>query len=306
MMTLLFGCGKRKEYIHGYIDAELAYMSSSKSGKLAVLNLERGDLVKNEDLLFELEKEPEKSALEQGQKKVEESRARLENAEKGQRPTELEAIESKIIQAKARYDLAQLTWQRQVDLVKAKAAPQSAVDTAKKDMDEIKGQIDELEATLKTAKLGSRIDEIVAARAQLQQAEADLERLQWEYDQKTVKSSVYGSVFDTYFEIGEKVAAFKPVLSLLVPTEIRAIFFVSEPELSQIKIGQKFEITCDGCKKKFLATISFIAPQAEFTPPVIYGRERRSDLVFRVEGKLDLEDAVQMHLGMPIEVKLIK
>lgn len=306
IMSLLWGCrNDKRSHMQGYVDAELAYMSSSKGGKLMVFNLDRGDEIKVGDVLFELEEQPEKSMLELGVKKVEESKARLENAEKGQRPTELEALESKVIQAQARYDLAVMMWQRQENLVKQKAIDQATVDRAKREMDESQGLLEETKANLETAKLGARVDEIKAAKAQLEQAEADLVRLQWEYDQKVVKSWVNASIFDKYFEVGENVGAFKPVVSLFVPDKIRAIFFVSEVELNKLKVGQKVRILCDNCRKDIEATISFISPQAEYTPPVIYSTERRSELVFRVEAKFNKEDEMKMNLGMPIEAILI-
>lgn len=292
--------------MQGYVDAQLAYMSSSKGGKLVDFTLQRGDLVKEGDLLFTLEEEPEKSALALGQQKVKEDTARLANAEKGQRPTELEALEAKVTQAQSKYDLSKIMYQRQKNLVEQQAVDQATVDRAKQDMDSSSGALEEAKANLATGKLGSRIDEIKAAKAQLQQAEADLARLQWEYDQKVVKSSVHGSVFDKYFELGENVAAYKPVLSLLIPEEVKAIFFVSEQELSQLRVGQKIGIICDNCRKDIEATISFISPQAEYTPPVIYSTERRDELVFRVEAKFSEEDAVKMNLGLPIEAKLLK
>lgn len=307
-MTLLCGCGNEKRnHIQGYVDAELAYMSSSKGGKLMTLKLDKGDLVKIGDVLFELEEQPEKAELEFGKRKVEESKARLENVQKGLRPTELEALESKIVQAEAKVALTKVMYKRQKNLVEQKAVDQATVDRAKRELDESEAEVKEAKANLETAKLGARIDEIKAAKNVLEETEAELEKLQWEYEQKTVKSAVDARVFDTYFELGENVAAFKPVLSLLVPSEIKAIFFVSEEELGQLKLGQKIEISCDNCeKKKIIATVSFISPQAEYTPPVIYSTERRSDLVFRVEGKFDPEEAVKMHLGMPIEIKIIK
>ena len=52
------------------------------------------------------------------------------------------------------------------------------------------------------------------------------------------------------------------------------------------------------------ATITFIAPQAEFTPPVIYSKESRAKLVFLVEAKPAASDAMRLHPGQPVDVKL--
>ena len=50
--------------------------------------------------------------------------------------------------------------------------------------------------------------------------------------------------------------------------------------------------------------ITFISPQAEYTPPVIYSRETRTKLVFLIEARPTPDDAVKLHPGQPLEVTL--
>jgi HlyD family secretion protein len=50
--------------------------------------------------------------------------------------------------------------------------------------------------------------------------------------------------------------------------------------------------------------VSFVAPQAEFTPPVIYSKDSRAKLVFLVEARPAVQDASKLHPGMPVDVKL--
>ncbi len=80
-------------------------------------------------------------------------------------------------------------------------------------------------------------------------------------------------------------------------------FFVDERYLGTVRIGQKVSVKCDGCPAPVAAQISFISPQAEFTPPVIYSREERAKLVFLIEARPTLEDAPKLHPGQPMEVK---
>jgi HlyD family secretion protein len=62
-------------------------------------------------------------------------------------------------------------------------------------------------------------------------------------------------------------------------------------------------ITCDGCPPNLTARISFVASQAEFTPPVIYSRDERAKLVFRVEALPDQPEALRV--GQPIAVFVV-
>jgi HlyD family secretion protein len=62
-------------------------------------------------------------------------------------------------------------------------------------------------------------------------------------------------------------------------------------------------VRCDGCGKPIDAAIRFIAPQAEFTPPVIYSLQNRANLVFLVEAWPRAPSAA-LHPGLPVDVML--
>ena len=73
------------------------------------------------------------------------------------------------------------------------------------------------------------------------------------------------------------------MVSLLPPANVKLRFFVPQARRPGIAAGQSVRITCDGCPANLTARITFVASQAEFTPPVIYSRDERAKLVFRVE-----------------------
>jgi HlyD family secretion protein len=59
----------------------------------------------------------------------------------------------------------------------------------------------------------------------------------------------------------------------------------------------------DGVGVPFAGKVSFISPQAEFTPPVIYSQESRGKLVFMIELRFDAATAVKLHPGQPVDVE---
>jgi HlyD family secretion protein len=73
--------------------------------------------------------------------------------------------------------------------------------------------------------------------------------------------------------------------------------------MGTLRLGDAVTVRCDGCGGDIAAKLRFIAPQAEFTPPVIYSRENRSNLVFLVEARPDAPNAA-LHPGLPVEVTL--
>jgi HlyD family secretion protein len=113
-------------------------------------------------------------------------------------------------------------------------------------------------------------------------------------------------VDDTYFTPGEWVAPNTPVVALLAPQYLKVRFFVPEAALATLAPGQTVHLACDGCNPSPMAAhISYIAPQAEFTPPVLYSQAQRAKLVFLVEAvpiSPTLSSTLDLHPGLPVTV----
>jgi len=159
-------------------------------------------------------------------------------------------------------------------------------------------------AQLATGKLGGRIDQILAAEDQVDAARASLQQAQWNLDQKFQASTLDAQVFDILHYVGEWVSAGSPVVKLLPPANIKVRFFIPQTDLGKIAVGQKVTVRCDGCRQSFTGQISFIFPQAEYTPPVIYSQTFRAKLVFMVEARFDPETAKLLKPGQPVDVVL--
>ena len=98
------------------------------------------------------------------------------------------------------------------------------------------------------------------------------------------------------------MAAGSPVISLLPPGNIFVRFFVPEPMLGTLHQGDPVALKCDGCVAGLKGAISFISPQAEYTPPLIYSESSTSKLVFLIEARLPPDQAVQLNPGQPVDV----
>ncbi len=139
-----------------------------------------------------------------------------------------------------------------------------------------------------------------AAQQAAQQAARD--KAKWAFDQKQQAAPADAFVQDTLYRRGEFVAAGNPVIVLLPPENLKVRFFVPQEVLPQIKTGATANVTFDGGKKVYAATVNFISTKAEFTPPVIYNRENRSKLVFMIEAKFSPADAAELRPGQPVDV----
>ncbi len=303
--ALAAGCGQPETpTLQGYAEGEYVRVAAPFAGTLVQLDVARGAQVQAGAPLYALESENETAARKEAQDRLRHAQAQLDNARKGLRPSELEALRAQLGQAQATAGFSAKDYERTADLVaKGFLSPQK-LDEAKSARERDRLRVAELQAQLRTAHLGSRPDEVRSAQADVAAAQASLDQADWALRQKTVASTVSGLVTDTNFVRGEWVAAGAPVVALLPPENIKVRFFVPEARLGAVRVGQQVEIACDGCAAKIPAHVSFVAPQAEYTPPVIYSRENRAKLVFLVEARPSAADAPKLHPGQPVDVTL--
>lgn len=141
-----------------------------------------------------------------------------------------------------------------------------------------------------------------ALQAELKNTQAAIAQARWAVGQKTVHSNYRAFVFDTYYLPGELVPAAHPIVSLLLPQDIKLIFFIPEPQLAKIQLGQKISYQGDGGLRGY-ANINYISPNAEYTPPLIYSESTQDKLLYQVEAK-PLDHPERLHPGEPTTIKL--
>ena len=201
-------------------------------------------------------------------------------------------------------DLAVTEYTRRDLLLKQKAIATEQYDRSRTEKERSEALVSQLEAELATARLGARADQVEAAQASVAAARERLTQAKWSLAQKQLAAPQDGLVFDTYFVQGEFVPAARPVLSILPAGNILIRFFVPEEMVSTLTPGRKVSVRLDGTDKAYPAAVSYISPEAEYTPPVIYSRETRTHLVYLIEARPAIEDAAALHPGQPVEVRL--
>ncbi|MFZ1988162.1 MAG: efflux RND transporter periplasmic adaptor subunit [Alphaproteobacteria bacterium] len=143
-----------------------------------------------------------------------------------------------------------------------------------------------------------------SANARVLAAKASLATAQQNMADREIAAPVTGSVEEIYHRQGERTGPNEPILALLPPANIKLRFYVPETKLSSIKLGQDVTVTCDACKAPIDARISFIARDAQYTPPFIYSRDERAKLVYLVEARPS--DAHELRPGQPVDVSFAK
>jgi HlyD family secretion protein len=285
----------------GYVEGDYLYLGAQFGGRIVDMGVLRGTQVDTGDVLFQIDSAREQAALDGALALAEAARKTMEDLQQGLRPSEMAAIEARLVQAEAAQELSRLTLARQRDLEGTGAASQQRLDVARATHDRDTALVAQLEAEVQTARLGARVDQIEAARAQLRRAESAVAEARWALEQRIVLAPASGTIEDIYFRPGEVVQAGQPVISMLPPENIKVRFFVREPDLETISLGQQVAISCSSCPPNLKARVSFIGPEAEFTPPVIYSEDVRDKLVFMIEARFG---SITLRPGQPVDVAI--
>ena len=300
----LAGCAdSNRGTLQGYVEGEFVHVASPYAGFLDQLAVSRGAQVAAGATLFVLEHGAEQAAADAAAARIRTAQARLLNLGEGRRAAELDVIRAQTESAATGLQLSRLQLDQAERLRKEGFVAQARLDEAKAAYDRDAARVTEAQAAMQVGlqSLG-RKPEIQAARAEIEAAQAELAQAKVRLDQKTGIAPAAALVYDTWYREGELVGAGSPVVSLLPPQNVKVRVFVPETMVGALRTEQPVTITCDGCGAPIAARITFISPQAEYTPPVIYSRESKAKLVFLVEAKPAPADAPRLRPGQPVEV----
>ncbi|MGZ5268012.1 MAG: HlyD family secretion protein [Caldimonas sp.] len=304
--ALLSACGPPADAgWAGYAEGEYVYVAAPIAGALATLAVQRGDEVKRGAPLFVLDAESERAAREEAAARLQSAGAQAADLEKGKRAQELAVIDAQLAQARALAAQAAAELKRQEGLVAQGFVSASRLDDVRAAARQASARVVELEASLGVARMPARADERAAAGASTEAARFALEQARWRETQKRQTAPADARVADTFFRPGEWVGAGQPVVSLLPPGATKARFYVPEGELGGVAVGDRVDLRCDGCSAPVPARISFIATQAEYTPPVIYSNTQRSRLVFMVEARPESDAGARLRPGQPLDARRV-
>jgi len=288
----------------GYAEADLVYVASSGPGLLERLDVARGTRVDANASLFALDTESERIERSAAQARMQRAQSQVQNLSKGRRPPEVQVVQQQVAQAEAELEMSAQQLKRNEALVAQGFVADIRLDELRSARDRDQAKVAELRAQLVVARTASRPDEIAAAEAERRAADYDLAQVAWREQQKVRRAPQAALVYDVLFRVGEWVPAGTPVVALQPDSALKIRFFVAQARLAQLAVGTRVLVSCDGCPANLAATVSFVSPQAEFTPPVIYSNESRDKLVFLVEAHPDDATRLALKPGQPVDVRL--
>lgn len=188
--------------------------------------------------------------------------------------------------------IARRAYERTRRLYEKRAATASQLDQTERDYRVLGEQIDAAHAQQQSVRM-----EIAASQARGAQVRERLEK-------GTIRNPVAGTVLATYAETGEITQIGQPLYRIadLETVEVRA--YVTETQLAAVRIAQPASVSVDtGADKRttIQGTVTWVSPDAEFTPTPIQTRDERADLVYAVKIRLPNPGGI-LKIGMPADV----
>ena len=292
---------------HGYAEADYIKIGPTQQGLLNAVAVARGDQVAAGAPLFTQDDTADRAARDQAARQLVQAEEQLANLEAAGKATEILQAEANLADARATLGRTKADLQRGESLLEHGIVSAQTIDQRRAEFRSAQAKVEAAEAALaqRSTSVG-REGEIKAQRAAVAAARAAVEMAEWRLEQRRVVAPVAGRIADVLARPGETMAAGAPVVSLLPPQNILVRFFVPEVALSSVHRGDQLALLCDGCPRDLAATISFVSPQAEYTPPVIYSQSSRAKLVYLIEARPSPVQAALLNPGQPIEVRPIR
>ena len=290
--------------LSGNIEAHESLVSFKVQGRIVDLPVEEGQQVEQGALLARLEDADfrQKVLIDKTGVIVRQSDLALTLA--GTREQEVKASQQAVNDAQA--DLAE----KKLDSDRAQQLF-AKDEIAAQDRDLAATALKRAEATFKAAEQrlneaveGSRKEDVAIARANLAQANADLGLSRINESYTTLRAPSTGVITVRQAELGEVVSPGSPVVSLADLDHLWLRAYIAETDLGKIHWGQQATITTDTYPgKRYNGRISFISPDAEFTPKSVQTDTERVTLVYRIKIDVDNPDH-ELKPGMPADAHI--
>ncbi len=291
--------------LSGTVDAHEVDLSFQVPGRILHLDTDEGQPVEVGALLAALDPRDYELALARAHAQAASSDKALEVLKAGSRAQDIRGAEAALRQAEADLRFARTQQERTAKLVAEHFLPPQQLDTANDQVDVATAKAEEARESLSLLREGPRKEDIARASADLDAANALAATAEQQLAYTRLFSPVVGIVSVRQAEQGQFVTAGQPVFRIAELDRPWVRAYLDEKDLPRVKLGQSAQVQVDGLPgKQFAGHLTFISPEAEFTPKTVETRALRVDLVYRV--KVDVDDAAsQLKIGMPADVRLV-
>jgi HlyD family secretion protein len=281
------------DVLSGYVEGDDLFLSAPVAGTVGRVYVVKGQRVAAGAPVFAMDQAQLSAQHAQADARLEQARAQIGAAEAQAQQAAASLASARTLEANARRDL-----DRYLALQKANplAVSGQQLDQARTNAANAAAQRQGAEKAAAAAQV-----QAAAARAAAGQASAGVDEAGVKLGQLAQRAPAAGRIEDVFFQTGEWSGANQPVVALLPDGQVKLRFFAPEAQVQAYRPGRIVHFACDACAAGRTATVTYVSPRPEFTPPVIYSRNSRDKLVFLVEALP--AGGAELVPGLPVEVQ---
>jgi HlyD family secretion protein len=288
--------------LSGTVDAHEVDLGFQVGGRIERLLSDEGRAVQVGQVIAELDPTDLRLTAERSRAQADSAGKAWAALKAGARPQEVRAAQAALAQAQADKGLADQQVVRTQQLVDQNFVSPDQMDRARSAAAAAAARVDQATANLSLLRAGARKEDLERAAADVAAAQATQRSAERQLGYVSLASPVVGVVSVRLAESGQVVAAGQPVFRVAELSRPWVRAYLAEPDLPRVKLGQRVEVRVDGLPgRTFSGRLSFISPQAEFTPKTVETRALRVDLVYRITVDVD-DPGGLLKIGMPADV----
>jgi HlyD family secretion protein len=307
-LLLVVGCsGNKDENIitaSGTIETTEVNLSSKSPGQILSLSVNEGSVIHQGDIIAVIDTTLFSFNYHQALAAVGQAEAQVELLQHGARREDIGQAAEQVKQAEANYTNAKQDEARIKDLVAGGAATKKQYEDALTKRQSLEAALGAAREGFNKLKNGSRSEDIAGARAHLEQIKTQANQALQALHDCIVVSPVSGTVTHKVLNQGEMAGPNSTIVTISVVDPAKLTIYVSDKDLGKVKLGQIATIKIDTYKDRtFNGSVTYISPEAEFTPKNVQTTEERSKLVFAVKIEVPNPDGT-LKPGMPADAEL--
>lgn len=256
----------------GYIVAARKIEVASKVvGRVAWIGVDKGDRVKEGEILVRLEDDEYQAQLQQARGQLAALEARLQELLNGSRPEEVAAAKATMEEARAQLENARVTLERTRSLVREGVLSRQALDDAEARFQAQQARVAALERNYELVRIGPRTEQIEAARGQVEQARGAVRFYETQLANTVIRAPVSGTILERAVEKGEFVTtsfvgergAKGYVVSLADLNDLEVELDINQNDFARLKPQHRAVVTTDAYPdRKYDGVIRQISPEA--------------------------------------------
>jgi HlyD family secretion protein len=289
----------------GFIEGREYTIASAIGGRVNEIMAKRGEKVQKGHTVVHLDTSVLDHAHDLAQASITAAQAALSALESQPRPEDLIKVQAQLDTAKAGLDAAQATLDLLRESYRPYKPPKAELHAAESAVEVMRAGVALAQDQLAQVEAGPFEGEIDIAKSVVEEAMANLQLVEYQLDELSLKSPVTGIVSQLLVKVGEVAAPGAPLVIVLDPSILTLRVYVPEAQVAKVNVGDEVEIRVDAYPEDvFVGRVRYIADQAQFTPTEVQTQEERVKLVFAVEIRIHDPDG-RLKPGMPADAIIL-